>query len=119
MNQKVSLAVVLFLFLFSASVQADKTDRLIRKANRYFEPLPQTMPGSENDTPARVELGKQLYFDTRLSINDTQSCASCHPLGDDRGGMDSLPTSPGARGELGDRNTPTVLNAGWQSSQFW
>ncbi|MBV2139252.1 MAG: cytochrome-c peroxidase [gamma proteobacterium symbiont of Ctena orbiculata] len=121
MNQKISLAVVsfLFLFLFGASVQADKTDRLIRKANRYFEALPQTMPGSENDTPARIELGKQLYFDTRLSINDTQSCASCHPLGDGRGGMDNLPTSPGARGELGDRNTPTVLNAGWQSSQFW
>ncbi|MEW8029217.1 MAG: cytochrome c peroxidase [Candidatus Thiodiazotropha sp.] len=119
MNQKVSLAIVSFLFLFSTGVQADKTDRLIRKANRYFEPLPQTMPGSENDTPARIELGKQLYFDTRLSINDTQSCASCHPLGDGRGGMDNLPTSPGARGEFGNRNTPTVLNAGWQSSQFW
>ncbi|MEW8541862.1 MAG: cytochrome c peroxidase [Candidatus Thiodiazotropha endolucinida] len=119
MNQKVSLSVVSFLFLFSTGVQADITDRLIRKANRYFEALPQTMPGSENDTPARIELGKQLYFDTRLSINDTQSCASCHPLGDGRGGMDNLPTSPGARGELGDRNTPTVLNAGWQSSQFW
>ncbi|MCU7853139.1 MAG: cytochrome-c peroxidase [Candidatus Thiodiazotropha sp. (ex Monitilora ramsayi)] len=119
MSQKVSLAVVLFLFLFSAGAQADKTDRLIRKANRYFEPLPQTMPGSENNTPARIELGKQLYFDTRLSINDTQSCASCHPVGDGRGGMDNLPTSPGARGEFGDRNTPTVLNAGWQSSQFW
>ncbi|MES9818160.1 MAG: cytochrome c peroxidase [Candidatus Thiodiazotropha sp.] len=119
MNQKVSLIVVSFLFLFGSGAQADKTDRLIRKANRYFEALPQTMPGSENDTPARIELGKQLYFDTRLSINDTQSCASCHPLGDGRGGMDNLPTSPGAHGEFGDRNTPTVLNAGWQSSQFW
>ncbi|MEW7984146.1 MAG: cytochrome-c peroxidase [Candidatus Thiodiazotropha sp.] len=119
MNQKVSLIVVSFLFLFGSGAQADKTDRLIRKANRYFEALPQTMPGSENDTPARIELGKQLYFDTRLSINDTQSCASCHPLGDGRSGMDNLPTSPGAHGEFGDRNTPTVLNAGWQSSQFW
>ncbi|MFI0377537.1 MAG: cytochrome-c peroxidase [Candidatus Thiodiazotropha sp.] len=119
MNQKVSLIVVSFLFLFGSGAQADKTDRLIRKANRYFEALPQTMPGSENDTPARIELGKQLYFDTRLSINDTQSCASCHPIGDGRGGMDNLPTSPGAHGEFGDRNTPTVLNAGWQSSQFW
>ncbi|MEW8309438.1 MAG: cytochrome-c peroxidase, partial [Candidatus Thiodiazotropha endolucinida] len=94
MNQKVSLSVVSFLFLFSTGVPADITDRLIRKANRYFEALPQTMPGSENDTPARIELGKQLYFDTRLSINDTQSCSSCHPLGDGRGGMDNLPTSP-------------------------
>ena len=119
MKLKLSLIVVLFLCLFTSGVQADKTDRLIKKANRYFAPLPQVMPGSENDTPERIELGKQLYFDTRLSINDSQSCASCHPLGDGRGGMDNLPTSPGARGELGDRNTPTVLNAGWQSSQFW
>ena len=119
MKFKISLIAVLFLYLFTSGVQADKTDRLIKKANRYFAPLPQTMPGSENDTPERVELGRELYFDPRLSINDSQSCASCHPLGDGRGGMDNLPTSPGARGELGDRNTPTVLNAGWQSSQFW
>ncbi|MBW9261814.1 MAG: cytochrome-c peroxidase [Candidatus Thiodiazotropha sp. (ex. Lucinisca nassula)] len=119
MKLKLSHIVVLMLCLFTAGVQADKTDRLIKKANRYFAPLPQTMPGSENDTAERVELGRELYFDPRLSINDSQSCATCHPLGDGRGGMDSLPTSPGARGEFGDRNTPTVLNAGWQSSQFW
>lgn len=119
MKPKLSLMVVLLLCLFNSGVQADKTDRLIKKAIRYFAPLPQIMPGSENDTPVRIELGRELYFDTRLSINDSQSCASCHPLGDGRGGMDNLPTSPGARGELGDRNSPTVLNAGWQSSQFW
>ncbi|MCG7982757.1 MAG: cytochrome-c peroxidase [Candidatus Thiodiazotropha lotti] len=119
MKLKLSLIVVLMLCLFTAGVQADKTDRLIKKANRYFAPLPQVMPASENDTPVRIQLGKKLYFDPRLSINDSQSCASCHPLGNGRGGMDNRPTSPGARGEFGDRNTPTVLNAGWQRSQFW
>ncbi|PUB80651.1 MAG: cytochrome-c peroxidase [gamma proteobacterium symbiont of Ctena orbiculata] len=110
---------LLLLFLFATCAHADKTDRLIRKANRYFAPLPEAMPGSENDTPARIALGKKLYFDKRLSINDTQACANCHPLTDGRAGMDNLPRSPGARGELGDRNTPTVLNAGWQIAQFW
>jgi cytochrome c peroxidase len=77
------------------------------------------MPGSENDTPERIALGRQLYFEKRLSINDSQSCASCHRLDDGFAGVDNLATSPGARGESGIRNSPTVLNAGWQDSQFW
>jgi cytochrome c peroxidase len=64
-------------------------------------------------------LGKKLYFEKRLSINDTQSCATCHRLEDGFAGVDNLPTSPGARGEQGTRNSPTVLNSGWQDSQFW
>ena len=60
-----------------------------------------------------------LFFDPRLSINDTQSCSSCHRLDGAFAGTDNLPTSPGARGQLGTRNSPTVLNTGFQSSQFW
>lgn len=95
------------------------SDRLMRKALRYFEPLPASMPGAENDTPERIELGRTLYFDKRLSINDRQACATCHVLEGGRAGVDNLPTSPGAQGQLGTRNSPTVLNAGWQKTQFW
>lgn len=119
MCRRLSTTLFLILAIIGGVASADDTDRLLRKAARYFEPLPSGMPGSENDTPARIELGKTLYFDPRLSINDTQSCANCHPLTDGRPGVDNLPTSPGARGELGDRNAPTVLNAGWQRAQFW
>jgi cytochrome c peroxidase len=98
---------------------ADETSRLMRKVQRYFEPLPQQMPGAEMDTAERVALGKQLFFDPRLSVNDAQSCASCHVLEDGKAGMDGLATSPGAEGQMGRRNSPTVLNAGWQTSQFW
>jgi len=98
---------------------ADESDRLISRANRYFGPLPDSMPGSENDTAERIALGRKLFFEKRLSINDTQSCASCHRLEDGFAGVDNLPTSPGARGEQGTRNSPTVLNSGWQDSQFW
>jgi len=111
--------VITFLLLATTTVFADDADLLIRRANRYFGPLPDTMPGAENDTPERVALGKKLYFEKRLSINDTQSCASCHRLEDGFAGVDNLATSPGARGEQGTRNSPTVLNAGWQDSQFW
>jgi len=118
-NPIVVTATLLCCLLITGSVAADKTDRLIRKAQRYFEPLPAVMPGGENDTPERVALGRKLYFDKRLSINDSQSCASCHHLDEGAAGVDNLPTSPGAEGQLGTRNTPTVWNAGWQKSQFW
>ncbi|MDH3979221.1 MAG: c-type cytochrome [Gammaproteobacteria bacterium] len=111
--------VITFLLLAATTVFADDADLLIRRANRFFSPLPGAMPGSENDKPERIALGKQLYFEKRLSINDTQSCASCHRLEDGFAGVDNLHASPGARGEQGTRNSPTVLNAGWQDSQFW
>jgi cytochrome c peroxidase len=108
-----------FLLLTSSISFADDTDLLLRRANRFFAVLPETMPGAENDTPQRIALGKKLFFEKRLSINDTQSCASCHILDDGFAGVDNLPTSPGAKKQHGDRNSPTVLNAGWQDSQFW
>ncbi|NOQ89890.1 MAG: c-type cytochrome [Gammaproteobacteria bacterium] len=107
------------LLLTTADIFAADVELLISRANRFFSPLPETMPGSENDTDERIELGKKLYFDKRLSINDKQSCASCHKLDNGFAGVDNLPTSPGAGGESGTRNSPTVLNAGWQDSQFW
>jgi cytochrome c peroxidase len=120
MSRITMVAITLFCaLLIAGTASADQTDRLIRKASRYFSPLPTAMPGAENDTPERIELGRKLYFDKRLSKNDTQSCASCHRLEDGAAGVDNLPTSPGAEGQIGTRNSPTVLNAGWQKSQFW
>ena len=108
-----------FLFMATSSVFADDAGLLMSRASRIFSPLPEAMPGSEDDTPERIALGKKLYFEKRLSINDSQSCASCHILDNGAAGVDNLATSPGARGEKGTRNSPTVLNAGWQDSQFW
>lgn len=114
--------LIIFLILscfIILPVSAASPERILRKANRYFEPLPATMPGAENDTPELIALGEKLYFDVRLSINDTQSCASCHRLEGGFAGVDNLPTSPGAKGQKGNRNSPTVLNAGYQFAQFW
>lgn len=112
-------ALVLCGLLAATAAAADPADRLLRKALRYFEPLPASMPGAEHDTPERIALGRRLYFDKRLSVNDNQACASCHHLDDGAAGVDNLPTSPGTQGQIGTRNSPTVLNAGWQKSQFW
>jgi len=88
-------------------------------ASLVFQPLPDRMPGAENDTPTKIALGKKLYFEPRLSKNESQSCNTCHQVDDGKAGVDNEPTSEGAFGERGDRNSPTVWNAGFHIAQFW
>ena len=76
-------------------------------------PIPQTIEVNEQ----KVELGKKLFFDTILSINNTISCASCHDL--QNGGDDGLKFSFGIQGKEGDINSPTVYNAVYNFRQFW
>jgi len=76
-------------------------------------PIPKENPMN----PAKIELGKMLYFDPRMSSTGTVSCNSCHNLAE--GGDDSRPTSFGVHGQLGGRNAPTVWNAAFLSAQFW
>jgi cytochrome c peroxidase len=76
-----------------------------------------SLPGTEPATEAQITLGRQLYFDKRLSKNQDISCNSCHLL--DKFGVDSKKTSPGHRDQLGTRNSPTVYNAAGHFVQFW
>jgi cytochrome c peroxidase len=111
---------ILLLSLILVSCKPNvKTEELMKKANVTFGTIPEKMPGGENDTPQLVDLGKKLYFEKGLSKNDSQSCNSCHDVQGKKGGVDNLPTSPGAFGKNGDRNSPTVLNAGFLIAQFW
>ena len=66
---------------------------------------------------ARAALGERLFHETRLSKDDTVSCASCHDL--DSGGDDGRRVSVGIDGEVGPINAPTVFNAGYNFKQFW
>jgi cytochrome c peroxidase len=94
------------------------TDELWQQATLIFKPLPEAAPNPDNPvTQAKVELGEKLYFDQQLSKNETISCNSCHSLA--TFGVDNLPFSPGDDGELGGRNSPTVLNAALHGAQFW
>lgn len=74
-------------------------------------------PKDNPTTPAKAKLGKALYFDNRLSINNSLSCNSCHDA--TGAGHDGKQFSPGHAGKLGGRNSPTVLNAAYMSVQFW
>jgi len=68
-------------------------------------------------TPEKIALGRQLYYDARLSKNQDISCNSCHAL--DKFGVDGTKVSKGHKGQLGGRNAPTVYNAGGFVAQFW
>ena len=75
------------------------------------------IPENNPLTRAKVELGKQLYFDPRLSADGTVSCASCHHPSE--GYSDGDKTSKGIRGQRGGRNAPTVINRLFSKIQFW
>lgn len=74
-------------------------------------------PDEEEPTKEEVLLGKTLFFDTRLSINDQQSCASCH--NPELGFSDGLAFSIGTMGEKVGRNTPQIYNLAWNVTFFW
>lgn len=91
---------------------------LQKTASSMFGKLPEIAENPENIVTAeKVALGKKLYFDNRLSKDNTQSCNTCHNL--ETYGVDNLSTSPGNNGEFGTRNSPTVFNAALHMSQFW
>jgi cytochrome c peroxidase len=75
------------------------------------------VPASNLNYAAKIELGKQLYFDGRLSKNNAISCAFCHNPG--TGFADSRQTSIGVDGVIGGRQSPTVFNTAFNHIQFW
>jgi cytochrome c peroxidase len=81
------------------------------------EALQKAIPANEPLTKAKVELGRELYFDGRLSKDGTISCASCHSPS--HGWGDPGRFSKGVGGKLGGRHAPTVLNRVFGKLQFW
>lgn len=83
-----------------------------------FAPLPPKIERPDNPlTDDKVSLGRQLYFDARLSAGKDVSCNSCHDLANS--GIDGAPVSAGTKKAAGKLNTPTVLNAAGQFAQGW
>ena len=108
-------------FLLRASLGAVAAASLLatlpaHAQKRSDEPV-QTIPAPRNIDPAKVELGKKLFFDPRLSKSGFISCNSCHNLS--MGGSDNLKTSIGHNWQQGPINSPTVLNSSLNLAQFW
>jgi cytochrome c peroxidase/serine/threonine protein kinase len=96
----------------SASPTMIDTDRLAS-----FAPLPGVVSPAEPVTRARVELGRRLFADPRLSSSGDVACTSCHPL--DRYGADGRKLSRGTQGREPPRNTPSIYNLSGVFALLW
>ncbi len=118
---KPTLRTVLFLLIvcFAGSVLGSNGDEdLLKQAKQIFGPLPQVMLSGKNPiTPEKVKLGKILFYETRISVDGTVSCARCHPIG--LFAADGLKKSIGNNCKLNPRNAPTLFNAAGQISAHW
>ena len=107
------------LALSLASAPAWGKDDVMKRAQALFKPLPAKPPVLKGNpaTPAKLDLGKKLYFDPRLSASYLISCNTCHNVG--LAGVDLQETSIGHGWQKGPRNAPTVLNSVFNTTQFW
>ena len=124
MKRRLYLVIVFFMLIPLISNSEDFLWESIKRAG--LKPIPKdkkelfALTDPKNVmTPKRVELGKQLFFDTRLSIDHTVSCATCHDI--TQGGADGMPVAIGVKGQLNPHhlNSPTVLNSALFHRQFW
>ena len=114
-----AVSAALTLSLSSASAVADDAALREKAKSAGLQALPYGT-GQVTDnvlTREKIALGTLLFFDPRLSASGVISCNTCHNLG--TGGDDNLPTSVGHGWQKGPRNSPTVLNAVYNTAQFW
>jgi cytochrome c peroxidase len=108
------------LLMFSFVVYADN-EYVIEAGHpslqEWLLPDAPEYPKDNKPNNDRIELGKMLYFDNRLSGDGNMSCATCHsPM---YGWSDGLPTARGVKSKVLDRASPTIINTGYNSIQMW
>ncbi len=115
----VTAAIIIIILICSGISSASNGDEaLLKQAKNIFGPLPQVMTSDKNPiTPEKVKLGKILFYETRISVDGTVSCARCHPIG--LYAADGLRKSIGNNCKVNPRNAPTIFNAAAQISEHW
>lgn len=113
--QPIKLALGSLLLAVSTAAAQANADVLRDNANSLFKPIPEQ--ASDKLDPNQIELGRQLFFEPRLSASHVISCNTCHNIG--TGGADNVPASSGHAWQKGARNSPTVFNAVFNVAQFW
>jgi cytochrome c peroxidase len=118
MTKKLLTLAVAVTMATGAAVASDANLREKAKS-AGLEALPYGVQAVQDNavTREKIDLGRMLFFDPRLSASGLISCNTCHNLG--TGGDDNLPTSVGHGWQKGPRNAPTVLNAVFNKAQFW
>src|SRR5262245_28816569 len=106
MRLRAAALVIVVACLFSNTARAED---LLHRARALFGRLPASLSNGPRPSAERVALGRKLFFEPRVSLDGTTSCARCHQPG--LYGTDALPKGIGVQNRSSPRNVPTVLNA--------
>jgi cytochrome c peroxidase len=98
-------------------ITAAASPKTLQQTGLPVEATAAAIPRDNPQTAAKVALGQKLFFEGRLSADGTVACSSCHDPA--HGYTDGRPVSIGIKGRLGQRNAPTILNALYNTAQFW
>lgn len=124
---KNSSSLFIFLIVLVCNLWSCHTDPLLQPIPKNTDisfvqpanwPAPNYNFQNNTLTPEGFALGRRLFYDTRLSIDNTVACASCHEQTTAFAQIDH-PTSHGVRNQLGNRNSPALFNLAWHTSFFW
>ena len=103
--------------LFAPKLQAQYALKLVRPLGLPADTWDYYVPRDNPMSAVKIELGRQLFFDARLSADGKVSCATCHDP--KQGFADGKMVAKGIGGKIGTRNSPTLLNAMFNQNQFW
>ncbi len=117
LNKIPALIVTLLWFGQVTAFAADYSMTVTKDDKKWLLPKEPASPVTNQPTKARIELGKMLFFDPRLSADGNLACAGCHnPM---FGWSDGLPTAKGSKSKVLGRASPTVVNTGYNTIQMW
>jgi len=111
MRDRIKVIVAISILSFAGiSLRSNEDENLRKQANQIFGPLPKAVVSEKNPiTHEKVNLGKILFYETRISIDGTISCSKCHPIS--LYGADGLRKAIGNNCRINPRNSPTIFNA--------
>lgn len=121
MKSRYPTRIIFSVFILSfagIALASDGDEGLLKQARQIFGSLPQAMLSEKNPvSPKKGKLGKTLFYETRISVDGTVSCAKCHPIA--LYAADGLRKSIGNNCKINPRNAPTLFNAAGQISAHW
>lgn len=129
MNRKIRLCLITLTLLLAAVIFIVGCGRNTTPVTGSYKPEiqplptelagyePMTIPSDNPMTPEKIALGRQLFFDERLSIDGSRSCYSCHVC--EHGLTDGLPKAIGAGNKQLTRSSPTLWNIGYHKEFYW
>ncbi|MFM8859006.1 MAG: cytochrome-c peroxidase [Methylocystis sp.] len=117
LTRAISRSFLALFLMSSASAQNVEEEKLLIAAKVAFQPIKTSTPPSDPLSVARINLGRRLFFENRISADGNISCAHCHIA--EKYASDGLQKAIGVFGKENQRNAPTIFNAALNFKQHW